>query len=1311
MPKYNFIICKGTPLLTHLLKYCSLLALIVFSLRAVSTQEYEHELLNENDGFSSSIIFSIVQDENGFLWFGTGYTGIMRFDGKNVVAYKNNPNQNNSLPNDNAGNLTLDYQGNLWIGSWGGGVIKIDANTKRFTHYMHNAKLTNSISAPRVQTIFEDDDKELWFGTFNGGINKYNSATQDFLRLPILNDSRNGISNVRVWAIEQAAPGKLWIGTDSGLNLLDKLSQRFTHFFVKPNEKLAGLNKIRKIIKAPNSNLYLGTQEGVVYFDTVSNVFSPIPSSDGLSIGVIYSMLATTFGEYWVSSDKGVYSFTDADKTLRKVSLSFDDSCSQMLFQDKQSTIWLSCEGVGIYKITRPTIFKFFEDQDVKNAFALEAANDNSILVGTSQLGLQKWIPETNQLVSLGADNIKTKQAEIKFITQTADGDIWYANNHSLLTLSKDGLYSEFVPPENLKPYFKNIIEIGKDNENNIWVVTPNGPFVINPVSLAVRHISLTDLSWPQDKIVYHSRIYSGYKDIVWLSINNTLYRWDDAEVKAIDLSPPSNESESTRIIDLIYSIYVDKQNRIWISNKAGLRLVDPNTGKRTLISSYFIEAKNRGIRYINQDKNGFLWLVTPVGISRLDPSNGDLQHFDKRDGLSGSRIFYNPTVRKSDGTLYISSRDGITYFNPIEVSNSAFNEHTLLTNFNVLGSSEIFNISQIKSAGIQLRYDQSNLRFEFATLDLLNARQIEYSYFLEGFDKGWNENANNNTATYTNLGGGDYVFKVRAKVKDKPWYTKELSVDVTISTPFWEQWWMFTVYIGVLLLAFYWYLQSQKNAVIELEREVARKTADIAQESAKLAAANQIKSQFLANMSHEIRTPLTTVIGQAEAIICRDVKQENIYKEVEIIHDSSLYLLALLNDILDLTKIEENKFTLEYAPQNLHSLLSNINTMFSIQAKVKGLSFALIEDLPKPFMVNIDELRLKQVLINLLSNALKFTLEGAVSLAVQLKNDKLVFDIEDSGIGISQDKIDHIFNSFTQGDSTIRRRFGGSGLGLHLSTQLAFLMKGSIKVKSALGRGSVFTLTIPLSLPSQNTDIAEVQATVNSLIEKPLFNGKILLAEDHAQNRRLIKRLLTKLGHTVYEAVDGHEVIEMCQKYDPELVLMDIHMPNMDGLQAYKALRDHGYNKPIIALTANAMKNEVEYYSSLGFDAYVEKPIDRQKLISTIAAFLSDSDNYEKERANSLLGDVDMSDLIIEFESSLVKELSQFRIEIDKRDLKGIQNLAHRLAGSSRLFGFAVLSQKATALENKLNQSAPKFDAIQTVLDELIEEIKRIIG
>jgi signal transduction histidine kinase/ligand-binding sensor domain-containing protein/CheY-like chemotaxis protein/HPt (histidine-containing phosphotransfer) domain-containing protein len=1273
-----------------------------------SATEYQSELLNENDGFTSSIIFSIVQDDDGFLWFGSGYNGVFRYDGKNLVIFQHDPSNPNSLPNDNAGNLILDSQDNLWIGSWGGGAIEFDLHSQTFTHYAYSPDAPDKVSSPKVQRIFEDINNTLWFGTFSGGINRFDRSSQKFEQISMQNTGKMGISNQRVWDIEQTTANELWIATEFGLNKLNTSTLTFTHLFPEPGELLSKRNKIRVIEANQRGDLYLGTQNGVVFFDNKLAEFSVIDNPSVTNMGPIYSMIATDFGEYWITSDYGIFAFTEADKTLRKVPLDFDDRCSQTLFQDSQGTIWLSCEGVGVYKISRTNVFRSFEDQRVKTAFSLKAINDGSILVGTSQIGLHKWIPETNQLINLSDSETDINWPAIAHITQTSNDEIWYADTQSLFKLDKQGKQIEVVPPQMWLNDFEDIKDLEADALDNIWVAAPNRLFIINSV----------DLSF--DSILIDNKFTDGYEALdlylgpnkdMWVAINNALYRWS-SERKTLELiSPAESLGEYIEPHDFIYSIYIDNKSQLWISNKTGLYLVDEKSGERRAISHYFLERENKGIRFINEDSAGLIWLVTPIGVSRLNPADGKFQHFDKRDGLPGSRYFYNPTIRKSDSTIYLSSRDGISYFSPASVENRILDENTELTNFEVLGSPELYNIKQIKDQGIKLNYDQSNIKFEFATLDLLNARQIQYSYFLQGFDQDWIENGNNSTATYTNLDGGDYVFRVKAKIKDDLWYDNELSVNLTIGIPFWERWWMFVVYASLISLGGLYYMQRQKRALIELERQVAEKTSDIALESEKLAVANRIKTQFLANMSHEIRTPWTTVIGQAEAIICRDVQQQDIYKEVEIIHDSSLYLLALLNDILDLTKIEENKFELEYAPQDLHVLLLNINTMFSMQARVKGLSFSLIENLPISFIINVDGLRLKQILINLLSNALKFTIRGHVKLRILIEDDRLIFHVEDTGIGISQDQIKQIFGSFTQGDSSIRRRFGGSGLGLHLSNQLAVLMSGNITVESEVDRGSVFTFSMmmPSIVLGFETPLANVDLTNSS--SKPLFQGKILLAEDHVDNRRLISRLLTKLGLTVYTAADGFEAIKLYNEHFPEVILMDIQMPKMDGLQAYKVLRELGCEKPIIALTANAMANEVDEYFSIGFDGYIQKPIDRQLLISTIATFFNTNDTDSMRQANSLLGNVDMSDLVSEFKTSLINEVQQFSIESEKQELDALRSLAHRLSGAAHLFGFSELSKKATELETNIKNGNLVFADVVPKIDALIAEIKRIIG
>lgn len=1282
-----------------------LFLLILLSVCRVSASEYKYELLNENDGFATSIIFSVVQDDNGFLWFGTGYNGIMRYDGKNVVKYSHDPEDPRSLPNDNAGNLILDHSGNLWIGSWGGSVIKFDLRSQVFSQFKHDKNKLDSISDFKVQSIFEDSDETLWFGTYSNGLNRFDRETQSFQHFLVESDHKTSISDQRVWDIEQSEADEIWLATGFGLNKLDKRTGEFTHYFPEPKALLLDINKIRSIEVNQDGDLFLGTQNGLVFFNTETETFTKIESDNMPNLGPIYSMISTDFGEYWASTDYGVFSFTDNDKTLKKVPFVFDDSCSQTLFQDRQSTIWLSCEGVGVYKITRTNIFQSFDEPRVKTAFALQIANDDSVLIGTSQIGLQKWIPESKKLTSLVNSEMSSA---INYIVQTSNDDIWYASTQSLYLLDSNGQQIEVTPPREWWDEFESIRDIERDAFDNIWVAAPKRLFIVNSKDQTFESVSLQQAGASQNSSV---ELYLDPYENMWVAINDHLYKWDP-ENKALNLfSWPEDKTDFRENYNYVYTIFVDSKRQLWLSTKTGLYLVNQASGEREIVSQDFLERDNRGIRFISEDDEGVLWLVTPIGVSSFNPSNNDVQHFDKRDGLPGSRYFYNPTIRKSDGTIFLSSRDGISYFTPSTLKNRTLDEGTVLTNFEVLDSSEKYNLAKIEEEGINLHYSQSNIKFEFATLDLLNARQIQYSYFLDGFDNAWVENGNNSSATYTNLSGGDYVFRVRSKVKDTQWYEEELAVNLTIGIPFWQRWWMFVVYIVLVLLGFLYYVQQQKRAVINLERQVAEKTADIAEESEKLAVANRIKTQFLANMSHEIRTPLTTVIGQAEAIICRDVKQEDIYKEVEIIHDSSLYLLALLNDILDLTKIEENKFELEYAPQNLQTLLNNINTMFSMQARVKGLSFSLEQNLPNPFVIDIDGLRLKQILINLLSNALKFTLRGHVTLEVLMQDETLIFNVKDTGIGVSQDQLEQIFGSFTQGDSSIRRRFGGSGLGLHLSNQLALLMNGEITVKSVVDEGSVFTFSMPMPKMSSGTEMPAVNLDLSNLSSKPLFQGKILLAEDHADNRRLISRLLTKLGLTVYTAADGYEAISLYQEHEPEVVLMDIQMPNMDGIEAYKKLRELGSEKPIIALTANAMTNEVDHYFSLGFDGYIQKPIDRKLLISTIATFFNGHDDDAMRRANSMLGNVDMSDLVDEFKASLNKEIAAFKSEIEKQNVPALKALAHRLSGASQLFGFSELSSKATELETQIKNENPSYSEIEKHVEELFCEIKRIIG
>ena len=395
------------------------------------------------------------------------------------------------------------------------------------------------------------------------------------------------------------------------------------------------------------------------------------------------------------------------------------------------------------------------------------------------------------------------------------------------------------------------------------------------------------------------------------------------------------------------------------------------------------------------------------------------------------------------------------------------------------------------------------------------------------------------------------------------------------------------------------------------LSIKVKQRTQELEFLMEKLQTANDVKSQFLANMSHEIRTPLTTIIGQSEAIqqLFPD-KANNIVNDLKMVREHSLHLLQLTNNILDLSKIEADKIELDIQTHNIHKLLQQLENMFAVQAQDKGIQFSINATLAKPFYLLIDAFRVKQILINLCSNAIKFTDSGEVTLSVTFQQNCLCFKLQDSGIGMSERQLQTVFEMFTQGDSSISRRFGGTGLGLCLSQQLAKMLGGVIRVESELGKGSLFTFNLPCQ---QKTDFDEINDkardntqlfALENVSESPPLQGKILLAEDNADNNRIIARILTGLGLEVITAANGKQVLDLVNYHQPKLILMDIQMPEMDGIASYQQLRQQGCTIPIIALTANVMSNDVEHYKEIGFQGYLAKPIEKEQFFNLIRQY-----------------------------------------------------------------------------------------------------------
>ena len=490
------------------------------------------------------------------------------------------------------------------------------------------------------------------------------------------------------------------------------------------------------------------------------------------------------------------------------------------------------------------------------------------------------------------------------------------------------------------------------------------------------------------------------------------------------------------------------------------------------------------------------------------------------------------------------------------------------------------------------------------------------------------------------------------------------------------------------------------------MKAKIQKRKDQLNREREKADKANETKSLFLANMSHEIRTPLTTVIGFAEGILFGDIEKKNHQQAIQTIANSGKHLLLLINDILDFSKIEAGQLQVERINVNLIELLTNLESISTGMVKSKTIEFKADYHLPIPDIISTDPTRLNQILLNLISNAVKFTEQGGVTLQVFVKGQQLIFKVIDTGVGIRPEKIASLFYAFEQADKTVQRKYGGTGLGLTISKSLAQMLGGDIICESEPGTGSTFTLAIELSTAAQTRQIEcldELRKAQNAMMEanKPQVShleGNILVAEDQPENLQLIMTMLEKMGLTVTGVANGKEAVEAYLIDDFDLILLDIQMPIMDGLETFEMLQSLSNDTPVIALTANAMKHEVDEYFRKGFDEHLAKPIERKPFIEKISRFLGQS----AEHVDATLSDEELHILQEQFAANLPAYLDRITQHLRAKDWLSLQHDAHSLKGAAGMLGFTELSEAASHLEQDLK--ANELTPVEAEVAELIE-------